>query len=209
MSLRIAAERGVGSAVPTSLAMALSSSAIPSNGGAYTRRSKGRDVARAPTLGLVARLSERPRPDCARKRAAISGSSPTAARRCPDAAAAKRRSRSHQASRNGGRRLLCQHDMEPRCGQRARRHDDTAVGTFARTLSWFAARRSAVQGMSLAFCLASSARRTSILRSSAGVATRWGNSSRSTFWLNCISIPSGSQPEQRQSASAAPSRRVA
>jgi hypothetical protein len=56
---------------------------------------------------------------------------------------------------------------------------------------------------------ASSASRTSILRSSSGAVTRSGKSSRRTVPPACMSRPSGSQPVQRQSAASAPSRRVA
>lgn len=56
---------------------------------------------------------------------------------------------------------------------------------------------------------ASPARRTSILRNSVPVVTRSGKSSRSVFRSACMSMPSGSQPVQIQSALSAPSRRVA
>lgn len=59
------------------------------------------------------------------------------------------------------------------------------------------------------FARASPASRTSILRSSAAFLTRSGNSSRSVRVPACMSMPSGSQPMQRQSALSAPSSRVA
>ncbi len=56
---------------------------------------------------------------------------------------------------------------------------------------------------------ASPASRTSILRSSVPVVTRSGKSSRSVSRPACMSMPSGSQPVQSQSALSAPSNRVA
>jgi hypothetical protein len=59
------------------------------------------------------------------------------------------------------------------------------------------------------FARASPASRTSILRKPTALVTRSGKSSRSVALPACISIPSGSQPVQRQSADSAPSSRVA
>ena len=56
---------------------------------------------------------------------------------------------------------------------------------------------------------ASPASRTSILRKPTALVTRSGKSSRSVTLSACMSMPSGSQPVQRQSAGSAPSSRVA
>jgi hypothetical protein len=56
---------------------------------------------------------------------------------------------------------------------------------------------------------ASPASRTSILRSPVPSVTRSGKSSRSVLAPACMSMPSGSQPVQRQSALSAPKSRVA
>ena len=59
------------------------------------------------------------------------------------------------------------------------------------------------------FARASSASLTSIFRSSPGLVTRSGKSSRNVLLPAWRSIPSGSQPVQRQSAASAPSSLVA
>jgi hypothetical protein len=56
---------------------------------------------------------------------------------------------------------------------------------------------------------ASPASRTSILRSAMALVTRSGKSSRSVVLPACMSMPSGSQPVQRQSADSAPSSLLA
>jgi hypothetical protein len=63
--------------------------------------------------------------------------------------------------------------------------------------------------ISYALARASPASRTSILRSSVPVVTRSGKSSRRVLLPACMSMPSGSQPVQRQSAPSAPSSLVA
>ena len=59
------------------------------------------------------------------------------------------------------------------------------------------------------FARASSASLTNIFRNSPGPVTRSGKSSRKVLGPACRSIPSGSQPVQRQSAGSAPSSLVA
>ena len=56
---------------------------------------------------------------------------------------------------------------------------------------------------------ASPASRTSILRNAIALVTRSGKSSRSVALPACMSMPSGSQPVQRQSAASASSSLVA
>jgi hypothetical protein len=67
----------------------------------------------------------------------------------------------------------------------------------------------AVVGAGQPLARASPASRTSILRNAMALATRSGKSSRSVALPACMSIPSGSQPVQRQSADSAPSSWVA
>ena len=66
-----------------------------------------------------------------------------------------------------------------------------------------------VVGVCQPLARASPASRTSILRNAMALVTRSGKSSRSVALPACMSIPSGSQPVQRQSPDSAPSSRVA